>query len=328
VARVDDSSGYGRVLRTPDGAVAGVLEHADASPEQRSIREINTGILCASAAHLTRWTAALRNDNAKQEYYLTDCVAMAVAEGRPVLAVTAVDATEAEGVNDPAQLARAERHFQRRQASELMEQGLFLADPERFDLRGRLNHGRDVFIDVGCVLIGDLSLGDGVRIGPHCVLQDVRLGAGTRVEAHSVLDGVVVGADCSIGPFARLRPGSELAAGVQIGNFVEVKKARLGAGTKAGHLAYLGDADIGAEVNISAGVITCNYDGANKHPTTIGDGAFIGSDSQLVAPVTIGERAYIAAGSTITRDAPADQLTLRRVREQRSIPGWTRPKQR
>ncbi|HEX4871671.1 MAG TPA: bifunctional UDP-N-acetylglucosamine diphosphorylase/glucosamine-1-phosphate N-acetyltransferase GlmU [Nevskiaceae bacterium] len=324
-ARLTQPRGYGRILRDAAGQVVGIVEENDASPEQRALTEINTGILAAPAGRLRQWLARVRNDNAKGEYYLTDVIGLAVAEGVAVQAVLAAEAQDLEGVNDRAQLARAERRYQQRQAQTLLDAGLTLADPARFDLRGELRHGQDVFIDVGVVLEGRVVLGDGVRIGPYAQLRDVVLGERCEVLAHSVLEGVRAGTAVRVGPFARLRPGTELADEVHIGNFVEVKQARLGTGTKAGHLAYLGDAVIGAEVNVSAGVITCNYDGANKHLTTIGDGAFIGSDSQLVAPVTVGARAFIAAGSTITREAPADQLTIARHRGQTSLAGWKRP---
>lgn len=320
-------AGYGRILRDGDGRVLGIVEHAEATAEQRAIGEINTGILAAPAAKLKRWVSRLSANNAKGEYYLTDCVAMAVAEGTAVTAMLAPDAAVLEGVNDPLQLTEAERRYQLRQARLLAAAGLYLADLQRFDLRGTLSFGCDVRIDVGCVLEGEVALGDGVQIGPYCVLRNCRIHAGARIEAHTVIDGAQVGQDATVGPFARLRPGSVLGPQVHIGNFVEIKQSRLGAGTKAGHLAYVGDAEVGAGVNISAGVITCNYDGANKHRTTIGDGAFIGTDSQLIAPVTVGAGAYIAAGSTIRHDAPAGQLTVCRAREQRSVPDWQPPKQ-
>lgn len=318
--------GYGRILREADGRVVGIVEENDASPAQREIREVNTGLLAAPALRLKRWLSKVGNANAKGEYYLTDVVGLAASDAVAIEAVSALSASEVEGVNDPLQLARAERQFQAAQAERLQREGLYLADPARFDLRGRLSIGRDVRIDVGCVLEGDVELGDGVSIGPYCVLRNVRIAAGTRVDAHSVLDDAVVGQRCNIGPFARLRPGAALGDEVHIGNFVEIKKSTLGDGSKANHLAYVGDAVVGARVNIGAGVITCNYDGANKHQTTIGDDAFIGTDSQLVAPVTIGRGAYIAAGSTIAKDAPEDQLTINRAREQRSYPNWKKPK--
>jgi len=323
--RVPVPRGYGRILRDAQGGVRDIVEEADATPEQRAIDEINTGLLAAPAGLLRGWLRRLRNDNAKGEYYLTDVVAMAVAEGIAVQAVMADDGADFEGVNDRMQLARAERRYQQRAAEQLMRQGVSFADPARFDLRGQLSCGRDVFIDVGVIIEGCVTLGDGARVGAYSCLRDVHLEAGAEVLSHSVLEGATLASGARVGPFSRLRPGARLEADVHVGNFVEVKNSRLGAGTKAGHLAYLGDADVGRDVNISAGVITCNYDGANKHQTVIGDGAFIGTDSQLVAPVTIGPGAFIAAGSTITRDAPADALTLCRAREQHSSTGWRRP---
>ena len=322
---LDVPKGYGRILRNADQDVLGIVEEADATDTQRSIREVNTGLMAAPARLLKPWLAEITNDNKKGEYYLTDVVAMAVRDGLSVQAVRALDRSEVEGVNDRVQLAAQERVFQSRQAERLMRQGVAFADPSRFELRGALTVGRDVFIDVGVVIEGDCRLADGVRIGPYSVLKNVRLGAGTEVLSHSVLEGLQAGADCRIGPFSRVRPETRFADAVHIGNFVEVKKGQLGAGTKAGHLAYIGDAMVGARVNVSAGVITCNYDGANKHMTVIGDDAFIGTDSQLVAPVTIERGAYVAAGSTITKTAPADALTICRAREQKSIAGWKKP---
>jgi bifunctional UDP-N-acetylglucosamine pyrophosphorylase/glucosamine-1-phosphate N-acetyltransferase len=323
-----DPKGYGRILRDAAGRVLGVVEENDASEAQRGITEINTGLIAAPAALLKRWIPRVDNRNAKNEYYLTDIVAMAVSEGVAVQAVAAASSEEVEGVNDRVQLAHAERLFQKREAERLMRAGVQLADPARFDLRGQLIAGRDVFVDVGVVIEGRVELADGVRVGPYSLLKNVKLGANTEVLSHSVLEGLETGADCRIGPFARVRPETQFADEVHVGNFVEIKKGRLGRGTKAGHLAYLGDARIGADVNIGAGVITCNYDGANKHETMIGDGAFIGTDSQLVAPVTVGAGAFIAAGSTITTDAPPDQLTICRARGQRTVPGWNKPQKK
>jgi len=317
--------GYGRILRNAEGKIAGIVEENDASEEQRAIREANTGLLAAPARLLRPWLNALRNDNRKGEYYLTDVVAAAVREGLTVQSIGVASAEEVEGVNDRLQLAQQERVYQRRQAEALMREGVSFADPSRFELRGTLKVGRDVFIDVGVVIEGDCSLADGVSVGAYSVLKDVMLGANTQVLSHSVLEGLDAGQHCRIGPFARVRPGSRFADEVHIGNFVEVKKGELGTATKAGHLAYIGDAMVGARVNISAGVITCNYDGANKHTTVIGDDAFIGTDSQLVAPVTVERGAYVAAGSTITKTAPADALTICRSRDQKSIAGWKKP---
>ncbi|MBB5016397.1 bifunctional UDP-N-acetylglucosamine diphosphorylase/glucosamine-1-phosphate N-acetyltransferase GlmU [Rehaibacterium terrae] len=322
-----DPTGYGRVVFDATGHVAAIVEHKDANEAQRAIRTINTGIVCADAAWLKRWLAAVRNDNAQGEYYLTDVFALAAAAGRPAAAIPCADPVETEGANDPWQLAILERHYQRRAARALCDEGVRFADPARFDLRGRVQAGRDVEIDVDVILEGEVLLGDGVRIGPFTRIRNARLAAGTVVQAHCDLDGVVTHGPCTIGPFARLRPGTELASGVHIGNFVETKQARLGEGSKANHLSYLGDARIGARVNIGAGTITCNYDGVNKSTTTIGDGAFIGSNSALVAPVTIGADATIGAGSVIGKDAPAGQLTVARAR-QVTIPGWQRPKKK
>ncbi|WP_420428367.1 bifunctional UDP-N-acetylglucosamine diphosphorylase/glucosamine-1-phosphate N-acetyltransferase GlmU [Algiphilus sp.] len=323
-----DPSGYGRLLRTVDGRLAAVVEDKDATAEQRQVREINTGFVCAPARKLRDWLARIDNDNAKGEYYLTDLVALAAGEGAPLAVATAAEAADVEGVNDRVQLARAERRFQARQAEAVMRAGVSLRDPARFDLRGTLEAGRDVVIDAGVIIEGHVVLADGVQVGPFVHLRNVEVGAGSRIHSHSVLESAVVGADCDIGPFARLRPGTECADGARVGNFVEIKNASLGPGAKANHLSYLGDASVGARANIGAGTITCNYDGANKHRTRIGEAAFIGSNTALVAPVEIGDRATIAAGSTITRNAPADALTLARAREQKSLSGWKRPQKR
>ncbi len=320
-----DPTGYGRILRDERGAPCSIVEEKDATPEQRAITEVNTGLMAARAGVLRGWLARLGNDNAQGEYYLTDTLAMAVTDGVPVIAVQAADASEVMGVNNRSQLAQAERVFQRRGAEALMRDGLALADPARFDVRGTLVAGQDCEVDVGCVFEGRVTLADRVRIGAHCVIRDCAIGPDSVIEPHSVLDGAEVGAGCTVGPFARLRPGTRLGARARVGNFVETKKADIGAGSKLNHLSYIGDARVGARVNIGAGVITCNYDGVNKHTTVIGDGAFIGTDSQLVAPVTVGDNAFIAAGSTITRDAPAGQLTVCRAKPQRSIENWTRP---
>ncbi|GLR12151.1 bifunctional protein GlmU [Chitinimonas prasina] len=324
-AIMDNPSGYGRIVRNEAGQVVSIVEQKDASPAQLAIREINTGFIAAPLARLREWLPQLKNANAQGEYYLTDVIAMAVANGVEVAGLVAADAWEAAGVNDKRQLAELERVYQRQQADKLLAAGVTLIDPARFDLRGTVSHGQDVEIDINVVLEGQIRLGDGVKLGPNVYLKNVTLGDGVIVKANTVIEDSTVGAGSDIGPFARIRPDSVLGEKVHIGNFVELKKARLGNGTKAGHLAYLGDAVIGERVNVSAGVITCNYDGANKFVTTIGDDAFIGTDSQLVAPVTIAERAYIAAGSTITLDAPADALTICRARGQKSLPGWKRP---
>ena len=320
-----DATGYGRIVRTADGtAVLGIVEHKDASPAQRQIREVYTGMMAAPTAALKRWLAALKNDNVQGEFYLTDIVAMAVAEGVPVVASQATDDTEVLGVNSPLQLADLERRLQRRQAEALLEAGVRLADPARFDLRGTLQHGQDVEIDVGCVFEGTVLLGDDVHIGAHCVIRDAVLQAGTVVHPFSHIDGARIGAGSLIGPFARLRPGAELAEEVHIGNFVEVKNSTLAKGAKANHLAYLGDATVGERVNFGAGSITANYDGANKHRTVIGPDAHIGSNCVLIAPVTIGEGGTVGGGSTISKNTPAAQLTVARGK-QVSIAGWSRP---
>jgi bifunctional UDP-N-acetylglucosamine pyrophosphorylase/glucosamine-1-phosphate N-acetyltransferase len=319
--------GYGRVLLDAHGKVAAVVEEKDATAEQRAVRQINTGILAAQAAPLKRWIGALDNRNAQGEYYLTDVFALAAREGLPAAAIDCADPVEAAGANDPLQLAELEAQLRLRHARALLLAGVRLADPARFDQRGSVVAGADVEIDVNVILEGAVTLGEGVRIGPFCRLRDVQLAAGTVLLSHCDLDGVITHGPCTIGPFARLRPGTELDAGVHVGNFVEIKKARLGQGSKANHLSYLGDAQIGSGVNIGAGTITCNYDGVNKSLTRIEDGAFIGSNSALVAPVTVGAGATIGAGSVISKDAPADQLTVARAR-QMSVPGWSRPQKK
>ena len=318
-----DPTGYGRVVRAGD-AVRAIVEHKDAKPEQLAIRETYTGVMAAPTALLKRWVMALKNDNKQREYYLTDVVAAAVAEGVPVVAEHATSETEVAGVNSPLQLAELERAFQRAQAEALMEAGVRLADPARLDVRGTLTCGADVEIDVGCIFEGRVHLADGVRIGAHCVIRDSRIGAGTQVQPFTHMREAVVGERAEVGPFARLRPGANLGPEVHIGNFVEVKNSTLAAGAKANHLAYLGDATVGARVNYGAGSITANYDGANKHRTVIGDDAHIGSNCVLVAPVTIGAGATIGGGSTINKDAPAGQLTVARAK-QMSLSGWKRP---
>ncbi|NGY05630.1 UDP-N-acetylglucosamine diphosphorylase/glucosamine-1-phosphate N-acetyltransferase [Solimonas terrae] len=324
---LEQPRGYGRIVRNRQALVTGIVEEKDASVRQRAIREVNTGLMSGPAKRLRGWLAKVKNDNANGEFYLTDIVAMAAKAGLKIATVNA-DAREVEGANDRAQLAGLERRLQLRQTDALMQAGVSFADPARFDLRGTLRHGRDVMIDIGCVFEGEIELGDNVRVGPYCMLRDVKLAAGTTVNAHSVLEGCETGADCVIGPFARVRPTTTLAAGAHVGNFVEVKNATLGAGTKANHLAYVGDAKVGARTNIGAGVITCNYDGANKHLTTIGDDVFVGSDTQLVAPVTVHDGATIGAGSTITREVPAGGLTIARAREQKTVKHWQRPRKK
>jgi len=318
-----DADGYGRILRH-HGEIMGVVEHRDATPEQRLIREVNTGLLAAPAAKLKRWVAAIGPNNVQKEYYLTDIVGFASAEHYPVTGQGPGDPLEVGGINSHVELARAERIFQARAAAVLLDQGVQIIDPSRFDLRGQVTVGHDVVIDVGVVFEGRVTIGNNVRVGAYSLLKDVHLEAGARVEPHCVIEGAHLGADTVVGPFARIRPGTVLGRAARVGNFVEVKKSELGADSKVNHLSYIGDSTVGARVNIGAGVITCNYDGATKHRTVIGDDAFIGSDTQLVAPVAVGAGATIGAGSTITSDAPADTLTLSRGR-QKSVPGWRRP---
>ncbi|HET7663259.1 MAG TPA: bifunctional UDP-N-acetylglucosamine diphosphorylase/glucosamine-1-phosphate N-acetyltransferase GlmU [Rhodanobacteraceae bacterium] len=320
-----DPTGYGRIILGESGDVRGIVEERDASEAERAIRLTNTGMISADARRLRAWVGNLNSANAQGEYYLTDIFAQAAEVGEPAACVRLADADEAMGANDPWQLATLEKTLRLRRAKALAMRGVRLSDPSRFDQRGVVETGCDVEIDVDVILEGHVTLGDGVRIGPFCRLRDVELAAGTVVHAHCDIEGVHAGEACSIGPFARLRPGSELAAGVHIGNFVETKKTSLGQGSKANHLTYLGDSDVGAGVNIGAGTITCNYDGVNKFRTCIGDEAFIGSNTSLVAPVTIGAGATIGAGSVITRDAPAGDLSLARARQQH-VPDWMRPR--
>ena len=321
---LDNPTGYGRIVRDGTGKVLCNVEEKDATDEQRKITEINTGILCLPAKHLAGWLGALSNQNAQGEYYLTDLLGMAVQAGVPVHTVNPQHDWEVAGVNSKVQLAVLERVWQRHQAEQLMIEGVRLADPARIDVRGTLTCGRDVGIDVGCVFEGTVVLEEGVQIGPYCVLRDVTVKAGARIDAFSHLNQAEVGPDAVVGPYARLRPGSTLGAGAHVGNFVELKNTQLGAGSKANHLAYVGDATVGERVNIGAGTITCNYDGVNKHRTVIEDDAFIGSDTQLVAPVTVGRGATLGAGTTLTKDAPADTLTVSRPK-QLSLTGWQRP---
>lgn len=325
--QMPDPSGLGRIRRDAAGAVVGIVEERDATDAERAIREINSGIYVLPGDRLAGWLARLDADNAQGEYYLTDVVSFAVADGVQVLAVDAGDPDEVAGVNDRVQLARLERVFQRRQAEALMRSGVTLQDPDRFDLRGELVCGTDTLIDVGCVFAGRVVLGTEVRIGAHCVIEDAEIADGAVIEPFTHIRGAKVGPRASIGPFARLREGTVLAEKVKIGNFVETKKTAMGAGSKASHLAYLGDATLGADCNVGAGTITCNYDGVGKHPTTIGDGVFVGSNSTLVAPIELDDGAYVAAGSTITSRVPADSLGVGRAR-QRNIDGWRSPKRR
>ena len=323
-AELADPSGYGRVLRDAEGRVASIVEHKDADDDERQIRLVNTGVIAVESTALKRWLERVSNDNAQGEYYLTDVFREAASEFSAAEIVLAADPIETEGANDPWQLAQLERAFQVRAARALCAEGVRFADTNRVDFRGDITVGADVEIDVDVIFEGRVVLGDGVRIGPFCRLRDVELAAGTEVRAHCDLDGARTEGAVIVGPFARLRPGTVLADGVHVGNFVETKNAKLGVGSKANHLTYLGDAVVGAGVNIGAGTITCNYDGANKSTTTIGDGAFIGSNSSLVAPVTIGREATIGAGSVITKDTPDGMLTIARARQQ-PIEGWQRP---
>lgn len=320
---MQDPTGYGRIVRE-NGDVVRNVEQKDATPAEQAITEINTGVLAAPAARLKRWLDRLDSNNSQGEYYLTDVIAMAVGDGVAVHGVKAADWKEVMGINDRKQLADAERALQRRRAEELMEQGVSFADPARVDVRGMLTCGRDVFIDVNVVFEGDVTLGDNVTVESGNLVRDCSLGAGTVVHSHCHLEGAVTGAECEIGPFARLRPGAELEDEVKIGNFVEVKKSTIARGSKVNHLSYIGDTTIGSGVNVGAGTITCNYDGANKYRTVIGDGAFIGSGVELVAPVEIGAGATIGAGSTITKPVPPEELTVARAR-QVTIEGWKRP---
>jgi len=319
-----DPSGYGRIVRDWHGNVLRIVEQKDASDEVRSINEVNTGILVAPTAKLKSWLAKLSNSNAQQEYYLTDIVGLAVADGVRVAGVAAADAEETLGVNSKAQLAQLERVAQARAAAAAMEAGATLADPARFDQRGELTVGADVHIDVNCVFEGRVELADGVRIGPNCVLRDCSIGAGTEVQGFSQIDGATIGANARIGPFARIRPQTTLGDEVHIGNFVEVKNSQLAQAAKANHLAYVGDATVGRNVNIGAGTIVANYDGANKHRTIIGDEAHTGSNSVLVAPILVGAGATVGAGSTVTREVPAGKLTVARAK-QVTLSGWKRP---
>jgi len=321
---LEDPAGYGRILRDAAGAVSGIVEHKDATPAQLALREANSGLMAARAIRLREWLLDVGPNNAQREYYLTDVVAGAVKSRTQVVAIPVAHPVEVLGVNDRVQLARVEAGYRAERAEELMLAGATLADPLRIDVRGEVTVGRDVFIDVGAVLVGRVHLGARVQVGPYCVIRDSRVGADTEIRANSVIEDAVVGDDCRIGPCARLRPGTALGAHVHVGNFVEVKNSAIGPGSKVNHLSYLGDATVGAQVNVGAGTITCNYDGVNKSATVIEDGAFIGSGSMLVAPVRIGAGATIGAGSTITQAAAGGKLTLARAR-QLTVENWTRP---
>ncbi|NVD36335.1 bifunctional UDP-N-acetylglucosamine diphosphorylase/glucosamine-1-phosphate N-acetyltransferase GlmU [Marinobacter lutaoensis] len=322
---LDDPNGYGRIVRNREGRVVAIVEHKDATEAQRAIREVNTGILAVLARHLKAWLPSLSNRNAQGEYYLTDIIGLAAAQGITIRVAQPATVTEVEGVNNRVQLAALERAWQRQQAERLMLAGVTLADPERLDVRGQVTVGQDVFIDANVLLEGDVVLEEGVRVGFGCVIRDSRIARGTEIHPYSVIESSVIGENAQIGPFARFRPGNTLAANTKVGNFVEIKKSVVGAGSKINHLSYVGDARLGERVNVGAGTITCNYDGANKHATVIGDGAFIGSNTSLVAPVTVGSDATIGAGSTITRDVADTELAVARGK-QRNIAGWERPK--
>ena len=323
-AKVDDATGYGRVLRNARGDVTRIVEHKDATADERAVREVNTGLMALRARTLRGYLGRLTNKNAQGEYYLTDVIGMAFADGVEVRGIVAESAAESIGINDRAELAAAEREFQRRAAKDLLARGVTIADPARLDVRGEVVVGRDVFLDVGVVLEGKVVLGDRAHVGPYAVIKDSTLGADTFVHPHCVLDGTAAGDDCEIGPFSRLRPGTVLSGHVKTGNFVEVKNSQVAPHSKINHLSYVGDTTIGTRVNVGAGTITCNYDGANKNRTVIGDNAFIGSGTMLVAPVDVGAGATIGAGSTITKDAPQGELTLERSK-QVTVSGWKRP---
>lgn len=321
--QMSNPTGYGRIVRNQDGGIQSIVEEKDASPEVRAITEINTGLMALPTAHLKRWLRALTPNNAQGEYYLTDIIEMAVNEGVPVCAASPEFYWETVGVNSRAQLAELERTWQSVIANRLLDLGVTLLDPARIDVRGELVCGQDVKIDVGCVFEGKVTLAEGVSVGPYCVIRDAHIERGAVIHAYTHIDQAKVGANSIIGPYARLRPGTELSEEVHIGNFVEVKNSQIASQSKANHLAYIGDATIGKQVNVGAGTITCNYDGVNKHRTIIEDGAFIGSDTQLVAPVTVGKGATLGAGTTLTKDAPPDQLTVTRAK-QVSL-NWQRP---
>ena len=318
-------TGYGRIVRNHQQLILAIVEHKDATDTQKAITEVNTGIIAVNNKNLNAWLSKLSNHNAQGEYYLTDIIAMAVNDGLNVSAEITYDEASVEGVNSKADLASLERVYQTRYAASLMQAGATLADPNRIDVRGSLTVGKDVEIDVGCVFEGKVALGDGVRIGPYCVIKESSIGAESEIAAFTHIDQARVESGCRIGPYARLRPGAEIADEAHVGNFVEIKNSQVGSNSKVNHLSYIGDATIGKNVNIGAGTITCNYDGVNKYKTVIEDDVFIGSDTQLVAPVVIGEGATIAAGSTITKNAPAGQLTICRAKDQKSIAGWKRP---
>lgn len=317
-------SGYGRIVRDTNGSIQAIVEDKDASPEQKAITETNTGIMAIPGSRMSEWLNNLNNNNAQGEYYLTDIVAMAVEEGTSVVSARPGSEMEVQGVNNRMQQTQLERLLQQRQAEQLMVDGVTLLDPARIDIRGKLSTGNDVVIDINCVFEGEVELGDGVQVGPNCMIKNAVIGAGTVIKAGSIIEDSAVGEGCDVGPVARLRPGTRLENKAKVGNFVEIKKAHIGEGSKVNHLSYIGDADVGSGVNVGAGTITCNYDGANKFKTTIADGAFIGSNSALVAPVSVGKDAVVGAGSTVTSDVPDGHLGVARGR-QRNIPGWQKP---
>jgi len=318
-----EPSGYGRIIRDDNNRITAIVEDRDASPQQRAITEINTGIMAIPAQRLSHWLTRLRADNVQEEYYLTDIVALAAEEGTDIVSVHPRHAWEVQGVNSRAQQARLERMVQQQRAAELTDAGVTLMDPARIDIRGQLDTGRDVFIDINCLFEGHVTLGDGVEIGPGCHIRNSSIGRGTQVRSYSVIEDSQIGTDCSVGPFARLRPETCLASGVRVGNFVETKQSSIGTNSKVNHLSYIGNSTLGSQVNIGAGTITCNYDGVQKHPTSIADEAFIGSNTALVAPVSVGKGACVGAGSTITASVPEGSLAIGRSR-QRTIPGWTK----
>ena len=321
----DNPTGYGRIVRNAHDSVVAIVEHKDATAEQHRIKEVNTGIMAMPSFQLKSWLSRLQNNNAQGEYYLTDIVEFAVQDNVPVVAEITADEWSVTGINAKTDLEQIERVYQTRLAQQLLQQGVTLKDAHRIDVRGKLDCGKDVIIDVNCVFEGQVYLADGVKVGPNCVIKNARIEAGTQIAAFTHIDDTCIGQNSRIGPFARLRPGTTLAAETHVGNFVELKNAQVDIGSKINHLSYVGDSTVGKNVNIGAGTITCNYDGANKFRTVIEDDVFVGSDTQLVAPVTIGRGATIGAGSTITRDAPAEQLTVCRAKEQKSIAGWKRP---
>lgn len=323
-AKVDNPRGYGRIIRKDDD-ISGIVECKEATEIQKKINEINTGIMAINSSDLKKWLVQLKNDNRQNEFYLTDIIKMAYQENKKIIGIQPAHLNEIEGINDGLQLAKLERMFQKQQAEKLLLSGVRILDPARFDLRGQLICGSDVVIDTNVIIEGEVTLGDRVQIRTGCLLKNCRIGDDSQINAYTVIEGSCLDKNCVVGPFARLRPGSELSAKVHVGNFVEIKKSSLGQGSKAGHLSYLGDAEIGSEVNIGAGTITCNYDGVNKHKTQIGDYVFVGSHTQFIAPVTVGDHATIGAGTTVTLNVPENELGLSRVK-QKNIQGWKRPK--